>query len=839
MSKLLEFWSLPLDEIYQGIHTRIQGLTTNEATERLKVYGYNVPRSEGRYTSLTLLFNQFKSPILLIFIFSAALSYFLQDPNDSIIILSIVVISGVLGFIQERGATNAVKKLLELVQTKSKVKRDGSLVEISSKDIVPGDIVILGAGDGIPADSLILDSRDLFVNEATLTGESYPVQKSTGALASDTPLRKRSNTVFMGTYVASGTGTTLVINTGARSEVGKLSEHLKQKPLETEFERGVRNFGFFLVEVTLLLVISILVINVYVGHSALNSLLFSLALAIGLTPQLLPAIISVNLAHGAKRMALQKVIVRRLTSIENLGSMNILCSDKTGTLTKGLVELKSALGVDGNINEKVQLYASINAFYETGFINPIDEAIRRQNRFNLSDYHKLDEVPYDFVRKRLSILASNKNKCLIITKGALKNVLEICSDCEISPEKIVDLDTIRTNIQQQFERLSSDGFRILGIAYRDVGSQERISKLDEINMTFLGILVFFDPIKPGILNSISILKQLGVSLKVITGDNSLIATYLAKQLNLNYSQILTGPEISKLTTESLIRVVNDVDLFAEVEPNQKEQIILALKKSGITVGYMGDGVNDASALHAADVGISVDTAIDVLKDAADIVLLEKDMDVLVQAVREGRRTFANTMKYVFMATSANFGNMFSMAGASLFLSFLPLLPKQILLTNLITDLPEMTISTDSVDKELIDTPKHWDIKFIRKFMIVFGILSTVFDYLTFFVLLFILHSTVDAFRTTWFMESVISASFVVLVIRSQNIFFKSRPSKYLLASTAITGIITVIIPFTPFGQFFGLAIVSPPYYLAIGTIVILYIITAEIVKRIFYRWVKF
>ncbi len=562
-------------------------------------------------------------------------------------------------------------------------------------------------------------------------------------------------------------------------------------------------------------------------------------MAIGLTPQLLPAIISVNLAHGAKRMALQKVIVRRLTSIENLGSMNILCSDKTGTLTKGLVELKSALGVDGNINEKVQLYASISALYETGFTNPIDEAIRRQNRLNLSEYHKLDEVPYDFVRKRLSILVSNKYKRLIITKGAVKNVLEICSDCEISPEKIVDLDTIRTNIRQQFERLSSDGFRILGIAYRDVGAQEKISKCDEINMTFLGILVFFDPIKTGILDSISILKQLGVSLKVITGDNSLVATYLAKQLNLNYSQILTGPEISKLSTESLIRVVNDVDIFAEVEPNQKEQIILALKKSGITVGYMGDGVNDASALHAADVGISVDTAIDVLKDAADIVLLEKDMDVLVQGVREGRRTFANTMKYVFMATSANFGNMFSMAGASLFLSFLPLLPKQILLTNLITDLPEMTISTDSVDKELIDTPKHWDIKFIRKFMIVFGILSTVFDYLTFFILLFILHSTVDAFRTTWFMESVISASLVVLVIRSQNIFFKSRPSKYLLASTAITGIITVIIPFTPFGQFFSLAVVSPPYYLAIGTVVILYIVTAEIVKRIFYRWVKF
>ena len=488
---------------------------------------------------------------------------------------------------------------------------------------------------------------------------------------------------------------------------------------------------------------------------------------------------------------------------------------------------------------ELQLYAYINAFYETGFTNPIDEAIRRQNRFNLCDYQKLDEVPYDFVRKRLSILVSNEDKYLMITKGALKKVLESCSDAEISPEKIVDLHTVSINIQQQFEALSRDGFRILGVAYRNVGSQQRISKSDEINMIFLGILVFFDPIKPGILESIAKLKQLGVSLKIITGDNSLVATYLAKQLKLIDSRILTGPDISKLTTESLIRQVNDADVFAEVEPNQKEQIILALRKSGKTVGYVGDGVNDAAALHAADVGISVDTAIDVLKDTADIVLLEKDMDVLVEGVREGRRTFANTMKYVFMATSANFGNMFSMAGASLFLPFLPLLPKQILLTNLITDLPEMTISTDSVDQEMINAPKHWNIKFIRKFMVVFGILITVFDYLTFFTLIFILHATVEQFRTTWFMESVISASFVVLVIRSQKIFFKSRPSRYLLAATGITGIITVIIPFSLFGQFFNLAAVTLPYYLAIGTIVVLYVISAEIVKRWFYKWVNF
>src|SRR6266540_1846469 len=551
-----------------------------------------------------------------------------------------------------------------------------------------------------------------------------------------------------------------------------MSERLKRKPLETEFESGVRKFGFFLVEVTLLLVISILVINVYYGRSVLNSFLFSLALAIGLTPQLLPAIISVNLAHGAKRMAAQKVIIKRLPSIENLGSMNLLCSDKTGTLTKVQVDLKSALGGDGNEKEKVLLYAFINASYETGFTNPIDEAIRKYARFDLSCYKRLDEVPYDFIRKRLSILISYKDKDIMITKGAIKNILEVCSIAELFPEKIVDLRKLADKVQPQFKELSREGFRIIGVAYREFNSRTRIIKDDEINMVFLGFLVFFDPIKPGIVESISKLGHLGVSLKVITGDNSLVASYLARQLRLLNQRILTGSEISKLSTESLIKLADEVDVFAEVEPNQKELIILSLRKSGKTVGYMGDGVNDAAALHAADVGISVDTAIDVLKDAADIVLLEKDMNVLVEGVREGRRTFANTMKYVFMATGANFGNMFSMAGASLFLSFLPLLPKQILFTNLLTDIPEMTIAADCVDPELIDKPKHWDIKFIRKFMIVFGLLSTVFDYLTFFTLLFILHATVAEFRTTWFMESVISASFVVIVIRSQRIFLR-------------------------------------------------------------------
>jgi Mg2+-importing ATPase len=430
----------------------------------------------------------------------------------------------------------------------------------------------------------------------------------------------------------------------------------------------------------------------------------------------------VNLAHGAKRMAQQKVIVKRLASIENFGSMNVLCSDKTGTLTEGMVRVHSTLDVEGKESEKVLFYAYLNAFFETGFANPIDNAIRNYRQFKVSGYQKLDEVPYDFIRKRLSILVSKDDMHLMVTKGALQNVLAVCSSAETSDENIVDISSVKEQIQNCFEKQSSKGFRMLGIAYRDVGSDSLIANDHEAAMTFLGFLVLFDPPKPGIVDTINQLNHLGISLKIITGDNKLVAANVSQQVGLSNQQILTGSDLRSMSDEALLKQVNDISIFAEVEPNQKERIILALKKSGNVVGYIGDGINDASALHASDVGISVDSAVDVAKDAADIVLLEKDLGVLVQGVREGRMTFANTLKYVFMATSANFGNMFSMAGASLFLPFLPLLPEQILLTNLMTDIPEMTIATDSVDSEMVDHPRRWNIRFIRTFMIVFGIL---------------------------------------------------------------------------------------------------------------------
>jgi Mg2+-importing ATPase len=833
------FWSISATELLSKLQVTAKGITTEEAKTRLISYGTNSIKPQKNSGTFILLIGQFKSPIILILLAATILSLFLRNFVDASIILSIVIISGLLGFWQEFSASNAVAKLLALVQIKAAVLRDGKEMEIPVEEIVPGDIVILNAGDTIPGDCLLIEEKDIFVDEAMLTGETFPVEKNVGVLPSETALAQRSNSLWMGTHVVSGTANALVIRTGKNTEFGKVSERLKLKAPETEFERGIRRFGYFLGEVTLVLVVLIFAINVYLQRPVLEAFLFSLALAVGLTPQLLPAIISINLAHGAKKMAEKKVIVKRLASIENFGSMNIICSDKTGTLTEGKVKVESALDVNGDASDKVFLFAYLNASYETGFTNPIDEAILNFRKIDLKGYQKHDEIPYDFLRKRLSISVKQGDSYSMVTKGALSNILEVCSTVEIEEGNVVKIATMQKQIQEHFEAFSKEGFRTIGIAYKSLSSGSPISKDDEKDMTFLGFLALFDPPKANIADTIAILKKLGVSLKVITGDNHLVAASLSKKMGLLDTRILTGPELHQMSDAALLRQVATVSVFAEIEPNQKERIIVAMRKAGNVVGYMGDGINDASALHAADVGISVDTAADVAKEAADIVLLEKDLSVLIEGVREGRTTFANTLKYVFMATSANFGNMFSMAGLSLFIPFLPLLPKQILLTNLLTDFPEMTIATDNVDEEMINYPRRWDIKAIRKFMITFGLVSSVFDYLTFGLLLLVLHANEGEFRTGWFLESVISASVIVLIIRSRRPFFKSKPGKYLVMATLSIAFITIILPFTPLGKVFGFSPLSLTTYLLLMLIVVFYVIAAEITKTIFYKKVKF
>ena len=827
------FWSIPSSELFEQLQTTTEGLTNDEVQRRLSSYGYNLLKEKKKADAITLLLNQFRSPLVIILLIAAILSIFLQDPASATIILAIVFVSGILGFWQERGATDAVKKLLSIVQINTTALRNGKPSQIPIEQIVPGDVVILNAGNMVPGDCTLIEVRDLFVDEATLTGETYPAEKSVGTLAPDAPLSARSNTLFMGTHVVSGTGKALVVTTGKKTEFGQISESLRLKPPETDFERGIRRFGYLLMEITLIMVIAIFAVNAYFGRPILVSFLFSVALAVGLTPQLLPAIVTVNLAHGAKEMAKQKVIVKRLVSIENFGSMNLLCSDKTGTLTEGQVQVHSTIDIEGNPSEKVLLYACLNANFESGFANPIDEAIRAKSTFDLTPYKKVDEVPYDFVRKRLSILVSKDNVHIMTTKGAVPNVLDACAQAETSNGGVQIAD-VREKIQQRFEDLSRQGFRLLGVAYKNVLA-DRISKDQETQMTFLGFLLLFDPPKPMINKVLQDLQNLGISLKIITGDNRFVAASLSTQVGLTSSRVLTGPELHLMSDEALLERVKDTDVFAEVDPNHKERIILAFKKVGYVVGFMGDGINDASALHAADVGISVNTAVDVAKEAADIVLLEKDLGVLVEGVQDGRKTFANTLKYVFMAVSANFGNMFSMAGASLFLSFLPLLPTQVLLTNLMTDFPEMAIPTDSVDSGMVQKPRRWNVQFIRDFMMTFGLLSSVFDYATFGVLLFILHATVDQFRTGWFIESVVSATLIVLIIRTQQPFFRSKPSKYLLFATVSVVIATVLLPFTALGKLFGFVPVSLTFLLLAAIIVGLYVLSAELTKRLFYK----
>ncbi len=816
----------------QQLGSSAEGLTAAEAGNRLRARGVHTGRD---FQVFTLFFNQFKSPLVMLLLFAALLSFYLQDHIDAIVITIIVVISGCLGFWQEWGAHDAVKKMLAIVQTKANVFRDGQLKEVPTDQVVVGDLVQLSAGATIPGDCLIVESKDLFVDEAALTGETFPADKHVGIIKAEAPITERDNSLFQGTHVVSGIAKAIVVQVGDDTEFGKVSQRLRNKAPETDFEHGVRMFGYLLVELTLILVIAIFAINVFLKRPVLESFMFSLALAVGLTPQLLPAIISVNLAGGARRMAKAKVIVKRLASIESFGSMNVLCSDKTGTITEGLVELEGAINIDGKPSDKVMLYSFLNSSMETGFVNPIDESIRKCTVNGSGEYKKIDEVPYDFIRKRLSVLVSRESETFLISKGALQNILDVCTLVDTAEGSCGDIAPAHDQIHNLMQDYSAKGCRVLGVAYKKMQGCTVISAADESAMTFAGMLVFTDPPKPNIKKTIDDLNRLGIALKIITGDNHLVAEAVSKKVGFASPRVMTSEELHKLSEAALVSQVSSVDVFAGVEPNQKEMIIVALKKAGNVVGYIGDGINDASALHAADVGISVNNAVDVAKEAAQLVMLEHDLAVLVEGVKEGRTTFANTLKYIFMATSANFGNMFSMAGASLFLPFLPLLPKQVLLTNLMTDFPEMTIVTDSVDPELVEQPGKWDMNFIRKFMLVFGSISSIFDYLTFGALILLFKSGPQQFRTAWFTESVISACLIVLVVRTRKPFFRSRPSRPLFISNLVVIAATLALPYTPLSGPLQFEPLPPTIIAAIALISFLYVLTAEIGKWFFYR----
>jgi Mg2+-importing ATPase len=723
--------------------------------------------------------------------------------------------------------------------------RDGVEQSVPVSTIVPGDLILLSAGNLIPADGLVVEAEDFLVSEASMTGESFPVEKRAGIVRQDAPLTERTNTIFLGAPVRSGVAKILAVKTGRRTEFGAIAARLRARQPETDFARGVRQFGYLLIRVMVVIVLFVLAANLLLDRPVIESLLFAVALAVGLSPELLPAIISVTLSAGARAMSKRGVIVRRLDAIENLGSMDILCTDKTGTLTEGTIILRDTLDAGNRPSDEVRRLAFLNAAFETGIKNPLDAAIvvaGENTGLTIRGLSKIDEIPFDFMRRRLSIFVAEDNsplQHLIVTKGAFANVLEICSSADRDGAEI-PLDTgLRAELEAVFKAKGAEGFRVLAVASRKVKAKADYDRNDEREMTFRGFLVFYDPPKADAQRTVQDLNRLGIRIKVISGDNRYVTAHLAEAVGLNAKSMLTGEKLASLRDEALWHLAPRTDLFVEIDPQQKERIVRALQRTGHSVGYLGDGINDAPALYAADVGISVEEAVDVARESADIILLSRDLDVLRSGIEDGRRTFANTLKYISITTSANFGNMVSMALATPLLPFLPLAAKQILLNNFLSDVPSMAISSDNVDRDRVSRPQRWSIKEIQRFMIVFGLISSIFDLLTFAVLLLVFHAGEATFQTTWFMISLLTELAVVLVLRTHRPAFRSKPSRLLFLSTLIVAAATFTIPFLgTLSSVFGFV---PLTVLQLGTVIAIvlgYIAATEAAKVWFFRSVN-
>ena len=826
------YWSQPVEALAKGLASGLEGLSREEAEARLRSYGPNRLQQGIAHTRLRVLIAQLRSPLLLLLIFAALISALTGEWLDALIVILIVLASVGLGYSREWSAASAVAALQARVRTKARVVRDGQSTLVPVEDVVPGDVVELSAGALVPADALILASTDLFVSEAALTGESFPVAKEPVSVAAAAALHDRANCLFLGTNVRSGTARCLVARTGAATEFGRIAGRLAREAPETEFDRGLRRFGAFLTIAMLSLVLVVFVAHMLRGRPPVETLLFSVALAVGLSPELLPAILSVNLARGARMMARHGVIVRHLHAIENLGSMDVLCTDKTGTLTEGVVQLTGGYDPAGRPSSGVLDLGAWNAALELGLRNPLDEAILQAHVPDLSHVRKVAEIPFDFVRKRVSVVVDIDARLRLITKGAFERVLEVCTH-EVEGRA---LDAAaRAALRARHDAWTSQGIRVLAVATRELVAQPSYRRDEERALSFAGFLTFLDQPKDGAARTLSELAALGVTVKLITGDSRLVAQHVAALVGLRPDRVLTGADMVGLHGPALWHATRRTDLFVEVDPEQKERIILALKRAGHVVGFLGDGVNDAPAMHAADTSLCVDQAVDVAREAADFVLLERDLGVIKSGIEAGRRTFANTSKYVLTTMSANLGNMVSMAAASLFLPFLPLLAGQVLLNNFLSDIPALGLADDSVDPELAERPERWDMRFIGRFMAEFGVLSSIFDMLTFGTLLAVFAASAAVFRTAWFVESLLTELIIALVVRTRRPFFKSRPGSLLLWSTLALVPTALAIPYLPFVDFLGFVPLPPAILATLVAITALYVISAEALKRWFFR----
>ncbi|MDD4902089.1 MAG: magnesium-translocating P-type ATPase [Patescibacteria group bacterium] len=835
---VFEYSRLAAGEVLKRFQTGENGLTDREARCRTGQFGENVLVKEKKSSVIKEFFSKFKSPLIILLFVASVISAFFGEVISAAIIVLMIISSAVLDFFEEHNAGQAVKKLLETVKTTAAVIRDGKEREINVAQICAGDIIFLNSGDLVPADARVISAKDFFVNQSALTGESVPREKNSSAIDnSNDSLTELDNIVFAGTNVVSGQARAVVINIAGRTEFGKIAISLARPAEKSEFEEGITHFGFFIMKVIIFLVMFIFLFNAIIHHKILESFLFSVAIAVGITPELLPMIMSITMARGAVKMAKQGAIVKKLSAIPNFGSMDILCTDKTGTLTEGKIALVKYVDSSGNNSEKVLEYAYLNSYHQTGIENPLDKAVVEYKKIDIGRYVKIDEIPFDFIRKRISVVVEDSAGRTMITKGAPEEIFPCCSSYSYNGETKPLIEEERIKANKYYEQLSMEGYRVLALAIKKVSKEKKVyEKEEEIAMEFRGFIAFLDPPKAGTKEILVELGKIGIEIKVITGDNEFVAGKVCLEINLRVKGTLLGKEVENISDDALRRRVERTTIFARFSPENKNRVIRALRANNHIVGYMGDGINDAPSLSTADVGISVNNAVDVAKESADIVLVRKSLHVLKDGVIEGRKVFGNTMKYVMMGLSSNFGNMFSAAGAVIFLPFLPMLPIQILLNNFLYDVSQITIPTDNVDEEWITKARRWNIKFIRKFMFFIGPISSIFDFATFFLFYYGFKVTEGAFQTAWFLESLATQTLVIHIIRTKKIpFFQSRPSTLLMISTFSIVAFAWLIPFTPIGEFFGL-VPLPLYMLGaiVGTVAI-YLGLVEIGKRIFYR----
>ncbi len=834
-----QFWNIPVASLQLHLESNNGGLDQQQAQQRSARSGPNALRVQGERSLILQYFSHFKNPLVLILLAASAVSAVTGEITSFVIIWVMVLISVTLDFIQEYRAGRAAEKLKQTVAVRASVLRDGVAQEIPMAELVTGDVVMLAAGSLIPADCRLLEAKDFFVNQALLTGEAYPVEKHAQDLDSAVEeIDLAQNAVFMGTSVISGMAKAMVCRIGDATALGNIADSLLVKPPPTAFEIGTQNFGMLIMRLTFLLVLFSFLTNTLFHRPVLESFLFAIALAVGLTPELLPMVVTVTLSRGAMRMAKKHVIVKQLAAIHNLGSMDVLCTDKTGTLTDAKIRLERHLDVKGRDSALVLQMAYLNSYFETGLRSPLDDAILEHGEIDVKGWNKIDEVPFDFERRRVSVLLDDGEKRLLVVKGSPEDILKLSTSYimgEDDSERPLDQATL-SEMQALQDELGRSGFKVLGIASRKVPLDHPHAVLnDESDLTFVGFAAFLDPPKASAAHALKTLATSGITVKILTGDSELVTRHVCEQLGMPVTGVLTGSELQHLDDLSLAVRVREANLFCRVTPVQKNRIILSLKSHGHTVGYLGDGINDAPSLHSADVGISVDSAVDVAKAAADMILLHQDLNVLHAGVMEGRRTFSNIMKYIMMGTSSNFGNMFSMAGATLFLSFLPMLPTQILLNNLLYDISELPIPMDNVDHEYLAHPRQWNTRFIRNYMWMVGPVSSVFDFLTFFIMLHIFHAGEALFHTGWFIESIATQVLVIFVIRTRGNPFRSRPGLLLSITSISVVLIAAVLPFTALAGVLGF--VAPPtlFFLLLLTMVLTYLFAVEGAKRLFYR----